>query len=112
MRNDTAIMESVVDSASSPTNRLAVVALAAVGTLLLAWADRHMHHSVPLALIYLFPMALVSTVTRRWEVPIAAAVCMVMAEYSDAFVWNPTQGVARDALYFIAFGAEGMYITE
>src|ERR1700745_2835939 len=106
MRNNTAIMEAVVDSASSLSNRLAVLALAAVGTLLLAWVDRRVHHTVPLALIYLFPMALVSTVTRRWEVPIAAAVCMVMAEYSDAFVWNSTQGVARDALYFIAFAAE------
>jgi len=57
-------------------------------------------------------MALVSTVTSRWQVLFAAAVCMVAADYSDVFQWNPTQGVARDALYFIAFAVEGMYITE
>lgn len=67
---------------------------------------------MPLPLIYLFPMALVSTVTSRWQVLFAAAVCMVAAEYSDVFQWNPTKGVARDALYFIAFAVEGMYITE
>ena len=89
MRNDTAIMEAVIDSASSWNNRLLVGVLAAVATLLLAWVDRHVHHTVPLALIYLFPMALVSTVIRRWEVLVAAGVCMVMAEYSDAFLWNP-----------------------
>ena len=112
MRNNTAIMEAVIDSTSSWSNRLLVGILAAVATLLLAWVDRHVHHTVPLALVYVFPMALVSTVTRRWEVLLAAATCMVMAEYSDAFRWNPTQGVARDALYFIAFAAEGLYITE
>ena len=112
MRNDTAIMEAVIDSTSSWNDRLLVVVLAATGTLLLAWADRHTHQTVPLALIYLFPMALVSTVARRWEVLLAAVLCMAMAEYSDAFVWNRTQGVARDILYLIAFAAEGMYITE
>ncbi len=112
MRNDTAIMEGVINSSSSWSDRLLIGILAAVATLLLGWVDRHVHHTVPLALIYLFPMALVSTVTRRLEVLIAAAMCMVMAEYSDAFRWNPTQGVARDALYFIAFSAEGLYITE
>lgn len=112
MRNDRAIMKAMIDSTSPWNDRLLVVILAATGTLLLAWVDRHTHQTVPLAVIYLFPMALVSTVARRWEVLLAAAVCMVMAEYSDAFAWNTTQGVARDALYFIAFGAEGMYITE
>jgi signal transduction histidine kinase len=102
----------VIDSASSWADRLLVCVVAAVATLLLSWIDRHVHHTVPLPLIYLFPMALVCTVARRWEVPLAAAVFMVVAEYSDAFRWNPTQGVARDALYFIAYAGEGMYITE
>ena len=113
MRDNTAIMKAaVIDSASSWSKRLLIGIVAAVATLLLSWIDRHTHHTVPLVLIYLFPMALVSTVTRRWEVPIAAAMFMVVAEYSDAFVWNPTQGVARDALYFMAYAAEGLYITE
>ena len=113
MRDNTAIMKAaVIDSASSWNKRLLIGIVAAVATLLLSWIDRHTHHTVPLVLIYLFPMALVSTVTRRWEVAIAAAMFMVVAEYSDAFVWNPTQGVARDALYFMAYAAEGLYITE
>lgn len=103
---------AVIHSESPWGERLVVVTAAAVSVLLLAWLDRHVHHNVPLGLIYLFPMALLSTVTRRWEVPIAAALCTAVAEYSDAFPWNPTQGMARDALYFIAYAAEGMYITE
>lgn len=103
---------AVIDSASPWKKRLLVVILAAALTLLLAWIDRRVHHNVPLGLIYLFPMALISTVTRRWEVLVAAAVCTFVAEYSDAFPWNATQGVARDVLYFIAYAAQGMYITE
>jgi two-component system sensor kinase FixL len=113
MRDETATPEAApMDSTSPWIDRLLVATLAALATLLLSWTDRHVHHTVPLPLIYLFPMALVSTVFRRWEVLIAAAMCMVVAEYSDAFRWNTTQGLARDTLYFIAYAAEGLYITE
>lgn len=103
---------AVIHSANPWPKRLLVVVLAAVTTLLLAWLDRNVHHNVPLGLIYLFPMALVSTVTRRWEVPIAALLLTIVAEYSDAFPWNLTQGLARDILYFTAYAAQGLYITE
>src|SRR5215469_15489721 len=102
----------VIDSASSWSDRLLILTLAATGTLLLSWLDRHVHNTVPLPLIYLFPMAVISTLVRRWEVLIAAALFMVVAEYSDVFRWNSTQGVARDVLYFMAYAAEGLYITE
>ena len=113
MRNDTAVTEAAaIDSAITWVDRLLVATLAATSTLLLSWVDRHTHHTVPLPLIYLFPMALVSTVFRRWEMLIAALLCTVVAECSDAFRWNLTQGVVRDTLYFIAYAAEGLYITE
>lgn len=103
---------AVIHSESAWQERAIVGIGAAIAVLLLAWLDRNVHHNVPLGLIYLFPMALISTVTRRWEVFIAAALLTVVVEYSDAFPWNATQGVARDTLYFIAYAAEGMYITE
>jgi signal transduction histidine kinase len=103
---------AVIDAESPWEERVVVGTVAAVAVLLFAWLDRHVHHNVPLGLIYLFPMALISTVTRRWEVFVTAALLTVVAEYSDAFPWDPTRGVARDALYFIAYAAEGMYITE
>ena len=112
MPDKTAIREAVVDSTSSWIDRLLVVTLAALATLLLSWVDQHVHNTVPLPLVYLFPMALLSTVTRGWEVLIAATLYMFVAEYSDAFQWNVTQGVARDVLYFIAYAGEGLYITE
>ena len=113
MRDDAAITKAgAIDSALTWVDRLLVATLAATATLLLSWVDRHTHNTVPLPLIYLFPMAMVSTVFRRWEVLIAAIVCTGVAEYSDAFRWNLTQGVPRVTLYFIAYAAEGLYITE
>lgn len=103
---------AVIHSESPWKERLSVGIAAAIAVLLLAWLDRHVHHNVPLGLIYLFPMALISTITRRWEVLIAAALLTAVAESSDAFPWNATQGIARDALYFTAYAAEGLYITE
>ena len=105
-------MKADVIDASSWSDRLLIVTLAATGTLLLSWLDRHVHNTVPLPLIYLFPMAVISTIARRWEVLIAAGVLVVVAEYSDAFRWNLTQGLARDSLYLMAYAAEGLYITE
>ena len=93
-------------------NRLVVVCASAVATALIAWLDSHVHHGVPLGLLYLLPMALISTTLGRWEVVVAAALCTFVAEYADAFSWNLSQGSARDALYFIAYAAEGMYISE
>lgn len=92
--------------------RLLVTIVTAITTALIAWLDRHVHHGVPLGLLYLLPMGLISTVTRRWEVPIAALLCTFVAEYADAFPWNMTQGIPRDALYFAAYAAEGLYISE
>lgn len=105
-------MAAVIDSESPWNDRLLMYTVVVVATLFLSWLDRHVHHAVPLPLIYLFPMALLSTFSRRWEVLIAAAVFMVVAEYSNAFPWNLTLGIARDVLYFVAYAAEGLYITE
>jgi two-component system, LuxR family, sensor kinase FixL len=102
----------VVYQDSSWQRRVSIMVLAVVSTALFAWLDRHVHHNVPLGLVYLAPMALISMVTTRTEVVLAAALCTFVAEYSDAFTWNLTQGVARDALYFMAYAAEGLYITE
>ena len=93
-------------------SRFQVTLAAVVITTSIAVLDRHVHHNVPLGLLYLLPMALVSAVSRRWEVPLAAALCTFVAEYSDAFPWNLTQGLARDTLYFFAYAAEGLYISE
>ena len=92
--------------------RLLVIAVSLACIVLIAWVDRLVHAGVPLGLLYLLPVALASTVLRRWEVPLLAALCTATAEFSDAFQWTPGQGVPRDLLYFAAYAAVGLYISE
>ena len=89
-----------------------VVMTALAWIALVAWIDRDVQAGVPLALLYLFPVALASTVLRRFEVALLAVLCTAVAEFADAFAWNVRQGVARDALYFAAYAAIGLYISE
>lgn len=92
--------------------RFAILVLALGSIVLIAWVDRQVHAGVPLGLLYLLPVALASTVLRRWEVPLLAVLCTATAEFSDAFQWTPGQGVPRDLLYFAAYAAAGLYVSE
>lgn len=92
--------------------RLAVLLVAFLTVVLVAWADRITHPEVPLGLLYLLPVALASAVLRRWQVVLLAALCTATAEYSDAFPWSWQLGVPRDLLYLTAYCAVGLYVSE
>lgn len=90
----------------------AVFLLAACMVAGIAVLDRRLPFGVPLSFLYLLPMAMVATVTSRWQILVAAVLCTGTAEYSDSFVWNAPEGIPRDLISFIAFAAEGLYIRE
>jgi two-component system, LuxR family, sensor kinase FixL len=78
----------------------------------IAWADRRLHNAIPLGLLYLAPVVAISTVLRRWQIPLLGALCAVIAESSDAFPWTIGEGIPRDALYFFAYMGAGLYVSE
>ncbi len=80
--------------------------------VLIAVADRTLNDAIPLALVYMLPVVGMSTVLRRWQIPVLGLLCTVVAELSDAFQWTVAQGVPRDALYFLAYTAAGLYVSE
>lgn len=83
-----------------------------VSISIIAYADRSMSASVPLALLYLAPVALMSAYLLRWQIVVLGLVCAYVAEFADAFPWTMPEGVARDTLYFFAYTAVGMYVHE
>ncbi len=87
-----------------------VAGLAAVA--LIAAADRALTNDVPLALLYLLPMAGMSTVLRRWQILLLGVFCTCTAELADAFPWTVAGGIPRDTLYFFAYTAAGLYVAE
>jgi two-component system sensor kinase FixL len=82
------------------------------GIAAIALADRALSAEIPLALLYLAPIALLSTALSRWQIGILGAVCAYVAEVSDAYPWTMPEGAARDALYFFAYTAAGLYVHE
>ncbi len=79
---------------------------------LIALADRALTNDVPLALLYLLPVVVMSTALRRWQILLLGILCTCIAELADAFPWTFDRGIPRDALYFFAYTAAGLYVAE
>ncbi len=80
--------------------------------VLIALADRTLANDVPLALLYLLPVVVMSTVLLRWQILLLGILCTYIAELADAFPWTFDRGIPRDALYFFAYTAAGFYVAE
>jgi signal transduction histidine kinase len=87
-----------------------IAGLAAIA--LIALADRSLANGIPLALVYLGPIVPMSTVLKRWQIGLLGVLCTCVAELSDAYPWTVAQGIPRDALYFFAYTAAGLYVSE
>jgi two-component system sensor kinase FixL len=86
--------------------------LGIAGIAIIGYVDRRLSEAIPLALLYLAPVVLMSTVLRRWQIPILGALCTVVVEFADGYPWTMKEGIARDALYFFAYTAAGLYVSE
>lgn len=79
---------------------------------LIAFADWRVEGNIPLGFLYLFPMLLVGSVLRRWQIAAVAALCMFLTEFFDSYEWFPEAGVPRDILIFAAFFGMGLFAYE
>jgi two-component system sensor kinase FixL len=57
-------------------------------------------------------MLMVGRVLSPWQIAGAAALCTVLTELFDAFVWNLRTGMPRDVLYFVAFFSVGLFVYD
>jgi len=78
----------------------------------IAFADWRADKDVTLGFLYLFPMLMVGSVLRRWQIGIVAALCTLLAEMFDSFQWRPSAGIPRDILIFAAFLGMGLFVYE
>jgi two-component system sensor kinase FixL len=102
-------MRRAVDITKSGAFRLIV---GVVGIAVIGYVDRRLSEAIPLALLYLAPVVLMSTVLRRWQIPVLGALCTVVVEFADGYPWTVGEGIPRDALYFLAYTAAGLYVSE
>jgi len=95
-----------------PKNNAYRLIVGVAGIAMVGYVDRRLSEAIPLALLYLAPIVLMSTALRRWQIPILGALCTVVVEFADGYPWTVREGIARDALYFFAYTAAGLYVSE
>jgi len=89
-----------------------VLLRAGVLIAIIAFADWRADKDVTLGFLYLFPMLMVGSVLKRWQIGIVAALCTLLAEIFDSFDWRPSAGIPRDILIFSAFLGMGLFVYE
>lgn len=105
--------DSTMSPATSMTKRRTFrLVVGLMGIALIGHLDYRLSAAIPLALLYLAPVVLLSTVLRRWQIPVLGALCSVVAEIGTGYSWTVKEGIARDALYFFAYTAAGLYVSE
>src|SRR5271154_3502641 len=90
----------------------AVLLKAALLIALIALADWRADKDVTLGFLYLFPMLMVGSVLKRWQIGVVAALCTFLAELFDSFEWRAASGIPRDILVFAAFLGMGLFVYE
>src|ERR1700735_4622029 len=90
----------------------AVLLRAGLMIALIAFVDWRVEGNIPLGFLYLFPMLLVGSVLKRWQIAAVAALCTFLTEMFDSFTWFPAAGVPRDILIFSAFLGMGLFVYE
>src|SRR5580658_3254830 len=90
----------------------AVLLKAGVLIAIIAIADWRADKDVTLGFLYLFPMLMVGSVLKRWQIGMVAALCTLLAELFDSFDWRPSAGIPRDILIFAAFLGMGLFVYE
>lgn len=88
------------------------IAASLAGIFLIGFVDRRLSEATPLALLYLAPVVVMSTALRRWQIPVLGLLCAGVVEFANGYPWTPQDGIARDALYFCAYTAAGLYVSE
>ena len=71
----------------------AVLLRAVLMIALIAFADWRVEVNIPLGFLYLFPMLLVGSVLKRWQIAGVAVLCTFLTEMFDSFTWFPAAGV-------------------
>src|SRR6204780_4403689 len=89
-----------------------VLLRAGVLIAVIAFADWRADKEVTLGFLYLFPMLMVGSVLKRWQIVMAAVLCTLLAEVFDSFDWLPSAGIPRDILIFAAFLGMGLFVYE
>jgi two-component system sensor kinase FixL len=88
------------------------VALAAVSIGAVAFLDWRIEHPFAFAFLYLFPILLVGTVWRPWQILLTAVLCTTLADIFDPFPFSLGVSLPQDILVFTSLAGTGLFAYE
>ncbi len=92
----------------------AVAVRAAFIVAAIAAADWRIDANIPLGFLYLFPMLVVGSALKRWQIALSAGLCTLLVELFDNFDFfgSPSEGIPKNILIFAAFVGTGLFVHE
>jgi signal transduction histidine kinase len=87
-------------------NAKAALAYAAILIAIIAWCDWRIEINATLGFLYIFPIVLLGTVLRWWQMVFAAAFCTLLSDRLDPFPLEMES--ARDILVFLTLAVTGL----
>ena len=90
----------------------AVLICAAILIAVIALLDWSLRINVYFGFLYVFPMLLVGTVLRSWQIALAAVLCTVLSELYDPFAFELATSLPQDLLLFVALVGMGLFSRE
>jgi PAS domain S-box-containing protein len=94
----------------SRANRNVLLVCAIVLTAIIALADWYTRPFISIGFLYLFPIMLLSGISRRWQIVAASIVCAILQElYSNLPIEN---AIPRLAFSWVGFSGTGLFLFE
>lgn len=87
-------------------NAKAALAYSAILIAIIAWCDWRVEINATLGFLYIFPMVLLGTVLRWWQLVLAALFCTCLSDRLDPFPMEMES--ARDVLVFLTLAVTGL----
>lgn len=81
-------------------------------TAAIAVIDWRVDAPIAFGFLYLFPVLLVGTVLKRWQVLLTALVCTLLADLFDPYTFVAAVSLPQDILVFAALAGTGLFAFE
>jgi len=88
------------------------VGLAVLFTAVVALIDWRVDAPIAFGFLYLFPILLVGTVWRRWQVLLAALVCTLLSDVFDPYRFSAAMSLPQDILVLTSLAGTGLFAFE
>src|SRR5215831_591851 len=89
-----------------------ILVQAAILIALIALLDWRIDLNISFGFLYLFPILLIGSVLRRWQIVVAAVLCTLLSDILDPFRFTLGTSLPQDILVFTSLAGSGLFAYE